>query len=58
MGFKELWFLIKKYFLWGFIVSMSPIITLGVQNAIRITWAKEEECCVDRHSLQESTFLI
>ena len=44
MGFKELWFLTKKYFLWGFIVSMSPITTLGVQNAIRITWAKEGEC--------------
>lgn len=37
----------KKYFLLGFIVSMSLIVTLGVQNAIRITWAKEGECCVE-----------
>lgn len=47
MEFKELWFLIKKYFPLGFSVSVSLIITLGVQNVIRITWAKKGECCVD-----------
>lgn len=47
MAFKELWFLRKKYFLLGFSVSTSPIITFGGQNVIRIIWAKEGECCVD-----------
>ena len=47
MGFKELCLLIKKYFLLEFIVSMSPIITFGVQYTIRITWTKEGECWED-----------
>lgn len=47
MRFKELWFLMKKYFPLGFSVSVNPIITLRVQNVIRITWAKKGECCVN-----------
>lgn len=47
MGFKELWFLIKKYFPLEFSASVSPIITLEMQNVVRITWAKKGECCGD-----------